>query len=192
MKTPPGQSKILVCQLHERVEIAKPSGCTVVESPVSCLNAATTTTYRLTILCFSVRWIRARPGIIELCAYLKHNPLTRKVPLFVSVDRWHRGLVERMKEAGVDFVDLQRVQDQIDPERIFAQILKTGFSLHIDKILSRLCPFLRYEPIDSRRELIVCGAWQNRMVLGGKRLNEVCETEGHRLCEYFINPRETS
>ena len=40
---------------------------------------------------------------------------------------------------------------------------------------------------DDQEELTVCGAYMNRMVLGGKRLHEVCETLNHLHCEYFIN-----
>ena len=148
--------------------------------------------YGLIILCFSTRSIHARSGIVELCRCLKSNSLTRKTPLFASIDRWHRALAERLKEAGLDFMGVRQSQNLINPEYISNRVQKTTISIHIDQIMSRLCPFLNYAPIYGRSELITCGAWRNRMVLGGKRLHELCETENHLHCEYFLNPRPKS
>jgi hypothetical protein len=55
--------------------------------------------------------------------------------------------------------------------------------------LSQLCTFLNYKPISDQNELITCAAYRNRMVLGGKRLHEVCQTETHLHCEFYLNPR---
>jgi hypothetical protein len=54
--------------------------------------------------------------------------------------------------------------------------------------LAILCPFLYYREIDSQHEMTVCGAYLDRMVLGGRRLRELCQTEDHLHCEYFLNP----
>ncbi len=51
------------------------------------------------------------------------------------------------------------------------------------------CPFLKRRPINADEEMSVCGAYRDRLVLGGRRLREVCETDNHRYCEYFLNPR---
>lgn len=188
MDLPPDKAKILVCQLDERVETAKSTGVTVTCNPLSCLNAATTAPYGLIVLSFSIRSIRARSEIIELCTCLKINPMTRKIPLFASIDRWHRGMAGRMKDAGLDFMDVRQSQNQIDPEHISDLILETRLSVHMERVMSRLCSFLNYKPVNGCSELITCGAWHNRMVLGGKRLHAVCETENHLYCEYFLNP----
>lgn len=189
---PSYKAKSLVCRLDERVEIVKSPGVTVTHSPISCLNAATTTPYGLIVLDFSIRAIRARSEIIELCACLKINPSTGKIPLFASIDHWHRELAGRLKEVGLNFMDVRRPQNQINPEHISDLILKTGISVHIDRVMSRLCPFLNYSPVDGCSELITCGAWHNRMVLGGKWLHDVCETDNHLHCEYFLNPTPKS
>ncbi|EPR44188.1 hypothetical protein dsmv_1138 [Desulfococcus multivorans DSM 2059] len=52
--------------------------------------------------------------------------------------------------------------------------------------------FLHYNKIESRHELTVCGAYLDRMILGGHRLGEVCQTEKHLSCEYYLNPRHDS
>ena len=58
--------------------------------------------------------------------------------------------------------------------------------------LKRLFPYLHYSQIDSRNEMTVCGAYLDRMVLGGQRLHEICETQEHLQCEYSLNPRCSS
>ena len=58
-----------------------------------------------------------------------------------------------------------------------------------ERQLAALCAYLHYDIIDARREMKVCGAYLDRMVLGGLWLSEVCQTEGHLQCEYFLNPR---
>ncbi|MBN2059647.1 MAG: hypothetical protein JW882_04445 [Deltaproteobacteria bacterium] len=180
---------ILVCHLDERVEVVKSKEVIVTHNPLSSLNAATTAPFGLIILDFSIRSSsRVRSEIIELCKCLKSNPLTRKIPLFASVDRWHREITGRMKAAGLDFIGVRQSQNRIDPEHIADLVLKTGISVNIDRIMERLCPFLNYEPINGCSELITCGAWHNRMVLGGKRLHDLCETENHLYCEHFLDP----
>ncbi|UCD81697.1 MAG: hypothetical protein JSW26_09825 [Desulfobacterales bacterium] len=189
MAMPSNNAKIMVCQLDERTQIVKSDGMTVTLSPVSCLNAATTEVYGLIILCFSTRFIRGRCGIVELCRCLKSNSLAHKTPVFASIDRWHRGIAGQMQEAGLDFMGVRQSQNKIDSGHIFDSIRRNAISIHIDQIMSQLCPFLNYAPLNSHSELITCGAWRNRMVLGGKRLHEVCEAENHLHCEYFLNPR---
>jgi len=185
---PSDETKILVCQLDERVEIVKSSWVAVTHNPLSCLNAATTTPCNLIILDFSMRSTGSlRSEITELCKCLKINPLTREIPLFASIDRWHRVIAARMKEVGLDFMGKRPSQNRTDPEHISDLIMKTGISIQIDRVMARLCPFLNYEPINDCSELITCGAWYNRMVLGGKRLHDLCETENHLYCEYFLN-----
>ncbi|MBN1276995.1 MAG: hypothetical protein JXA35_05840 [Deltaproteobacteria bacterium] len=184
-----GNNKILVCQLDERVEILKSVDVTIIHNSLSCLNEATSNPYDLIIIDFSVR---ARRGllieIVELCRCLKVNPLTNKKPLFVSIDRWHREIAVKMKETGVDYMDLRPVPNRIDPQYISNLISDSGISVHITRILSQLCPFMNYELLDNSYDFLTCGAWHNRMVLGGKRLHELCETEDHLHCEYFLNP----
>jgi len=186
---PSNKEKTLVCQLDARAENVKSEGVTLTHSAVSCLNEATMKAYGLIILCFSTRSIRARSEIFELCNRLKHNSLTCKAPIFALIDRWHRAVVWRLKEAGLDFIDVRQSPNRIDSEYISNCILNTAVSNQIDQVMLRLCPFLNYKPLNGRSELITCGAWRDRMVLGGKRLHEVCESENHLYCEYFQNPR---
>lgn len=186
---PSNNAKILVCQFDERTEIVKSDRVTVTHSPVWCLNAATTKSYGLIILCFAARFISARSGIVDLCRCLKSHSLTHKTPIFASIDHWHRAVAEQLKEAGLDFMGVRQTQNRVNPAHVFDHIRRNAISIQIDQVMSRLCPFLNFSPLNSHSELITCGAWHNRMVLGGKRLHEVCEADSHLHCEYFIKPR---
>lgn len=62
-------------------------------------------------------------------------------------------------------------------------------AVNLRGLLKKVCPAFNYIKIDDQHELIVCGAYMNRMALGGIRLHEVCETLNHLNCEYFVSPR---
>ncbi len=181
--------KILICGFDKRVEIVKHEGVTVVWNSLFCLNEATIADYGLVIFDFTVGLNSlVRSEIIDLCRCLKINPMTRETPLFASIDRWHRKIAEQMKDAGLDYMGVRKYPERIDPRYISELIRTTKISVRIDNVVSRLCPFMNYERIDDRSELILCGAWRNRMVLGGKRLHDLCETGNHLHCDYFLNP----
>ncbi|MFH2219126.1 MAG: hypothetical protein ABII68_05645 [Pseudomonadota bacterium] len=183
------QSAILVCQLFEELEIVKSEETTLTRSRLTCLGEATTRAFELIMICFSTRNISARGGIIELCTCLKNHPLTKETPLFASMDHWHRDVTLQMQNAGVDFVEIRRPEAVIDPGHVATLVRNGGTLIRTDRVLSQLCPFLNYAPIDDRSELITCRAYRNHLVLGGRRLLEVCETGSHLHCEYFLNPR---
>ncbi len=185
------QPKILVCRLHERIRIENRVDCQWVRSPLCCLFAATTASFELIIICFSTRNRRSlRDDIVELCHCLKSHPVSEEVRVTASMDRPHRDMIRRMADAGLDFVHIQGENGSVDPGFIFNRLTHADGSMRIDRILGQLCPFLTYRPVDDGNELISCGAYRNRMVLGGGRLHHVCETAGHAYCEYFLNPRD--
>ncbi|MEW6138580.1 MAG: response regulator [Thermodesulfobacteriota bacterium] len=59
----------------------------------------------------------------------------------------------------------------------------------IERQLELLCPYLYYTTTDSGYNVRTCGAYMDRLVLGPRLLHELCETENHLHCEYFLNPR---
>ena len=183
------QSAILVCQLLEGLEIVKSEETTLTRIRLACLGEATARAFGLIMICFSTRYISDRGGIVELCTCLKNHPLTKKTPLVATMDDRHRDMVLQMQNAGVDFVEIRRPDSVIYPEHILTLVRNGGTLIRTDRVLSRLCPFLNYTPIDDRSELITCSAYRNHIVLGGRRLHEVCETAGQLHCEHFLHPR---
>jgi hypothetical protein len=135
--------------------------------------------------------IRERNTLVELSAALKRNSHTRKCPVLVLLHSRHRKLLEDLNRAGVDFA--KYIEEIIlDSNQMQKIIDGLGPDDRLERHLAVVCPFLHYSEIDSLNELTVCGAYLDRMVLGGRWLHEICETENHLHCEYYLNPRRKS
>ncbi|RJP77890.1 MAG: hypothetical protein C4522_14450 [Desulfobacteraceae bacterium] len=187
------QKPILICQLYDQPEMLQSEKIIMTHTPLACLNEATGRHFGLIGICFSTRPLSARKGVFELCECLKSNPLTSETPLFVIMEIPHRDIVVEMKRIGVKFLAIFSADSSFDKLEKIVKGMQRGETMdNIRLTLSRLCPFLHYYPIDDQRELITCRAYGNRMVLAGKRLHEVCETDTYLHCEYFLNPRTGS
>ena len=182
------QAPILVYQLLEKPEIVKSEEGVVTRTPLACLNEATGGDYGLIVVSFSTRTVSARGETIELCKYLKNNPLTTRTPLVVTMEVPHRGIAVALKNSGVELLEVRSPEAPVDPERLKSLVHGGEASIYIDRVLTRMCPFLNYNPVDDQRELITCRAYRNRMVLGGRRLHEVCEVSDYSHCDIFLHP----
>lgn len=167
------------------------SGEARVSSPIRCLEMAVDRQPELIVVRFGNVPIRERGILVELAAALKRSPHTRQSLVLALLHEKHRKLLEEVHLAGVDFV---RYVDVIppDPARLRELAAGLGPEDRPARHLSAMCPFLNYSGIDARHELTVCGAYLDRMVLGGDRLHQVCEIGAHRECPYFLNPRPRS
>jgi len=183
------QAPILVHQFLEKPEIVKSEEAVVTRTPLACLNEATGGDYGLIVVSFSTRPVSARDETIELCKYLKNNSLATRTPLVVSMEAPHRGIAVALKNSGVGLLEVRSTEAPVDPELLKGLIHSGDASISIDRVLTRMCPFLNYNPVDGQRELITCRAYGNRMVLGGRRLHEVCETRDYSHCDTFLHPR---
>ncbi|MCF8090172.1 MAG: hypothetical protein K9K63_11290 [Desulfotignum sp.] len=181
--------KFLVCdisgEMHGRIQ---ESNAVVVNNPVQCLNQAIIGHPNAVVVCFGNITLGERDALIELCRILQQNQYTRDIGTIALLYSKHRVVMEQIRDAGVEYVKfLARagfLKDSINVTTIEPEPEdRVTFQLAI------LCPYLHYSQIDSRRELTVCGAYLDRMVLGGRRLQEICETQGHSHCEYYLNPR---
>jgi hypothetical protein len=182
--------ELLVCQFPQAKALEESTnGLTVVRSPVSCMDAAVSKEYGGIVIFFSTPLISERESLIELCAHLNSNTLTRSIRKCLLLEYQHRHLLVKLREVGVKYVDIKNTNEAANPRKIWERLNAEDSALRIESHLSRLCPFLRYRPISEQNELITCGAYRNRMVLGGRRLHEVCQTETHLYCEYYLNPR---
>jgi hypothetical protein len=180
--------RFLICDTTGNVgELLSPEEEWVL-SPIQCLDKAIDEKPGIIVIRFSKMPIRERKALVELSAALKRNIHTQKCHVLALLHSKHRKLIEDLKQAKVDYV--RYIGDAgLDSTRMRGIIDGLGTDDLIERHLAILCPFLNYSKIDSRREMTMCGAYLNRMVLGGYRLNEICETENHFHCEYYLNPR---
>lgn len=157
-------------------------------SPVQCLGKATCLSPQLIVIYFGEISIRERNALFELSKVLKQNTHTQKLPILALLHSKHRKIIENLDRANVDY--LRYIGDaKLDLGHMRKIISGLGPNDRLKRHLGILCPFLHYKQIDARLEIMTCGAYLNRMVLGGRRLRETCETENHFHCEYYLNPR---
>lgn len=187
------RGEILVCQFPQALALEGPTiGLTMAQSPMACMDAAVAKRYTGILIYFSTRKIRARDALVELSRDLNQNPFTCGTRKCVSLLCRNRSLLVKLKESGVEYVDVRLPTESADPWRMWERLNVLGSTLRIDAHLARLCPFLRYKPISDQNEMITCAAYRNRMVLGGRRLRDVCQAEAYLQCEFYLNPRTTT
>ena len=162
-----------------------------VSSPIQCFDKAVDMNPELIAVRFGQMPVGESGILVELITALKRNSHTRRRPVLALLHSKHRKLLEEIHLAGADFVRYVG-ETMLDPPRLNQIIDGLNPDDRLAAHLAVLCPFLHYNSMDSRHELIVCGAYLDRMVLGGDRLHQLCETEDHRQCEYFLNPRLNS
>ena len=158
-------------------------------SLIQCMDRAVEQTPAIIAVRFGPIPIREREALVELCTALKRNSHTRNCSIVALLHSKHRRLLEDLQQADVDFVRLIGGDTKLDGARMREIVAGLGAQDRLTRHLSVLCPFLHYRCIDSQRELTTCGAYRDRMVLGGRRLREICQSENHLHCEYYLNPR---
>jgi len=177
----------LLCDVSGRFE-PKSAGEEWVRSPTQCLDRAIEGKPGIIVVRFGPMLIEQRDAMVELCVVLKRNTRTRKALLLALLHEKHRGLIEDLKHAGVDFVKF--IAEKPLRSSLMTEMID-GLSTddRVERQFTMLCPYLHYDALDASHEMTVCGAYLDRMVLGGKWLHKVCETEHHSTCKYFLNPR---
>jgi len=159
-----------------------------VSSPIQCLDRAVDEKPGIIVIRFGKMTTRERDSLVELSIALKRNRYTRTCPVLALLHSKHRKLIEDLNRAKVDYV--RYVGDAVlDSSRIRHIIDGLGTDDLMERHLTISCHFIHYSKIDSCREMAVCGAYLDRMVLGGRLLHGICETENHFHCEYYLKPR---
>jgi len=179
--------RYLLCDVSGRFE-PKSEGEEWVGSTTQCLDRAVEGEPGIIVVRFGPMLIEQRDAMVELCVVLKRNTRTRKALLLALLHEKHRGLIEDLKHAGVDFVKFI-AETRLSSSLMIKMIDGLGPGDRVDRQFERLCPYLHYDALDACHEMTVCGAYLDRMVLGGKWLHKICETEHHSTCKYFLNPR---
>ncbi len=159
-----------------------------VHSAVHCLHRAVDGAHDVVVVCFGDASIGNRAALVELCAALKQNSHTRERPVLALIRARHRGLIEDLERAQVDFVCVVGEAD-LDPAAVRAILQEVGPDDELPRFLDTLCPLIHYCADDAEHELAVCGGYLDRLVLGGNRLRRICETREHLRCEYFLSPK---
>jgi len=185
---PERNPRLLLCDITGNVGAFSSSEEERVLSPVTCLNRAVDLKPELIVVRIGRIPLREREALVQLSAALKRNSHTGKCTVLALLHSKHRKLIEDLNRAGADFVKyIGKIT--LDSSRMRKIIDELGPGDRLERHLAVLCPFLHYHEIDAQHELTACGAYLDRMVLGGRRLHEICETENHLHCEYYLNPR---
>lgn len=184
--------KILICWLLPDQMPQSRGFCEISVSPLSCLSQATSNHPDLIVIFFNSRDIQGHKEVIELCKILKEHPLTTQVKVAVFLERLHQKLILGLTQRGVDFVDIHSGIESDSIGKNIRQLWKSHSLMPAQSVLEKLCPFLNYLPGVDKYEFPVCGAYWNRMFLGGHRLHEICHTINHHHCEYYKNPKVVS
>lgn len=179
---------ILYCDTTDKVKKYQPPQIKSVSSPIQCIHHAIEEKPEIILIRFGKIPIKEREALIDLCSALKTNSHTSDIPIMALLNSKHRKLLEHLKQADVNYARYA-ADDEIDPFSLKAIMVKLSPDDRVEKQLEIICPFLHYRKIDSIREMKVCGAHLDRMVLGGSRLHEICEIQEHLYCEYFQSQR---
>jgi len=180
---------ILLCA-NDDIHHAQKAGLSWASSPIMCLSAATENAYDAIILYIRGSLPAMAATMIELCVALKSNHYTSSIPLIAICFSISRLIVEQLAEAGVDFVVFKNDQERKGHSKTLeAFINELKDENRPERILSRLCPYLHYTPINDDKELITCKAYANWLVLGPRRLQDLCQTARHPNCPYYQSPR---
>lgn len=188
---PDGALRFLLCDTTGNFAEFPSPGEAAVSSPIRCLDKAVDGKPEIIVVRFGKISIDMRETLLDLCTTLKQNSHTQDCIVVALLRVKHRKLLDGLEKARVDYVRYVG-DDTLNSKFILGIIQKLGPDDRLERHLEELCPFLHYAKIDSRREMPVCGAYLDRMVLGGRRLRQLCQTADHHHCEYYLNPRRES
>ena len=176
--------KILLLGAEVRSTSSSSVEITQAPSIASYLSRAVTENFDLLALCLFTPVHQERDALVELCGILRANRYTRKKPLLAVLPGRHRELLYRLEKVGVRYVVTAETGSDIRL-RLATLDLPLSNDYRIETLLMEICPFINYDPLNSCRELTLCGAYRNRLVLGPYRLAQICEIPAHLTCDYY-------
>lgn len=176
---------VLIYKAYQPDQLKALIGMEVLPSPVSFLARAMSGNCSQLIVFIEWATRKEREALVELCAALRHNRITAKVPLICIMQDRHRELLSQLEAAGVKWVAFIKPDNRALLSFLADSKNSTGNSRRLNTVLRELCPYLNYAPVKTDKEMCVCGAYRNRMVLGRDRRNQFCENGGFALCQFF-------
>lgn len=180
-----GPKKILLLGAEVRATTASSVEINQAPSIASYLSRAVAGNFDLLVLCLSARDHQERDAWVEFCGILRTNRHTREQPLIAVLPERHRELLNRLEKAGVRYVMIAEPGSDDLHHRLAALDLPLSDAYRVESLLMEICPCINYLPLNSCRELILCGAYRNRLILGPYRLAQRCEVPAHLTCEYY-------
>lgn len=158
-----------------------------VSNPLICLDRAGRGNGNIVVVNFCDIAAGQYTSFVEFISIMKNGPASDH-PIVALLRLRHRVLLDALATAGADFA-LMLGERAPDSQYLQNALRTLGPEDRIEHHLNHICPHINYSMIDSRLELVLCGAYLNRMVLGESRVHATCATKAYRSCEYYLNPR---
>ena len=187
MQTVKNSRQFLLCDVSGNVGPSFPEDRWT-SSPLACLEKTIDESRKIIIVRFGDISIKDRETLLELAKILKRNTFTRTCVILALLETKQRQTINLLYEAGVDYVKFIGKKN-LNYRSVCKLISDLGRDDELRTQLDSICPFLHYSSLDMDKEMTECGAYLDRMVLGGSRLHKLCETEDHLQCEYYQKPR---
>lgn len=181
------KSKLVIGLKDPTVAVQDPVSAAT--SPLDFLNQSVGQACTELIVIMEASSLKARNALVEMCGYVRTNPLSRNKPLLCMMPDYHRRLAEDLMRAKVEWTFALKGQGLSPADAVRRSADFRSADHHTGRLLDVLCPFIRYRPLDSRREMAVCGAYRDRMVLGRPRLESYCHRSDHLSCPFYMEPR---
>lgn len=182
--------RYLVCDASGDADEAHRHGLWT-RSPLSCLERAIETVPDVILIRFPEPSDPTLEMYLELCELLKHGRRTQGCGITALMPGKDRCLMDKLHLAGVDYA-VTAFGGGLDDGKVLTLLGSLDESHRVDHCRLALCPYLHNVTVDAFRSMSICGAYLDRMALGGRRLHELCETENHAGCDYFQAPRVRS
>jgi len=162
---------------------------TLVNDTTTCLRRTTVENYDFIAILFDHRNLKEQNAYIELCSILKGNQATSHIPILALLPSIHRKLLAQLQDIGIEYVRFYDSGNLNSKHHVETLLAKPSEECKIDRILSDICPHINYFRTNGNQEILYCGAYRNRMVLGSCRLSHFCESSNHTQCRHFNCPR---
>ncbi len=166
------------------------AGLEVLASPISFLARAMEGDPSQLVVFLEWSSEQERSTLLELCTVLRRSLATRSVPLGCLLHERHREVLASLRQAAVRWVSFPAADQPLLSTLLLAPDSGSEAWLRVDEALQEMCPHLNYLPVEGGREMCVCGAYRNRMVLGRQTLRNLCQESEHLNCPYFLDPHQ--
>ncbi len=163
----------------------------VARTPNSCMHKALKETFDLIAVIFTRGLLREHKALVALCAALRRNPDTAKVPLLAILTSRHPLVLKWLRHVGVQYGIIVQHEKMVLQEYLELLPFQPTDEHKLERILSQICPYINYIPVALTKEVACCGAYSNCLIMGRYQLKQCCKTERHKECEYYKNPRAT-